>query len=111
MKIHLYITDRLFNLLPFSFFIGKNKPTKSRKFLEISVIIVCIIILKKKCDRVCIKGPFVGNLKNEIIKFYDKLGFISFNFRKKSLVFAILKSIFPAEYRDVKITNIGEMAA
>ena len=28
-----------------------------------------------KCDRVCIKGPLVGNLKNEIIKFYDKLGF------------------------------------
>ena len=27
------------------------------------------------CDRVYIKGPFVGNLKNEIIKFYDKLGF------------------------------------
>ena len=23
-------------------------------------------------DRVCIKGPLVGNLKNEIIKFYDK---------------------------------------
>ena len=28
-----------------------------------------------KCDRVCIKGPLVRNLKNEIIKFYDKLGF------------------------------------
>ena len=27
------------------------------------------------CDRVCIKGPLVRNLKNEIIKFYDKLGF------------------------------------
>ena len=24
---------------------------------------------------VCIKGPLVRNLKNEIIKFYDKLGF------------------------------------
>ena len=27
------------------------------------------------CDCVCIKGPLVGNLKNEVIKFYDKLGF------------------------------------
>ena len=27
------------------------------------------------CDHVCINGPFVGNLKNEIIKFYDKIGF------------------------------------
>ena len=30
---------------------------------------------KHNCDRVCIKGPFVGNLKNKIINFYDKLGF------------------------------------
>ena len=66
------------------------------------------------CDHLCIKGPLVGNLiikfyDNLIIKFYDKLGFksfISFNFRKKSLVFAVLKSIFPAEYWDVKITEI-----
>ena len=27
------------------------------------------------CDRACIKGPLVRNLKNEINKFYDKLGF------------------------------------
>ena len=27
------------------------------------------------CDRVCIKGQLVGNLKNEIIKCYDKSGF------------------------------------
>ena len=27
------------------------------------------------CDRVLIKVPFFGNLKNGIIKFYDKLGF------------------------------------
>ena len=35
----------------------------------------CGLQYNKICDRVCIKGPFVGNLKNEIIKFYDKLGF------------------------------------
>ena len=58
------------------------------------------------CDRVCIKGPLVGNLKNEIITFNDKLSFISFNFGKISLVFAILKSIFPAEHQDVKSTKI-----
>ena len=27
------------------------------------------------CDRARGKVPFVGNLKNEIMKFYDKLGF------------------------------------
>ena len=44
-------------------------------------------------------------LKNEIIKFYDKLGFkVSFPLiSERNLVFAILKSIFPAEYQDVKI--------
>ena len=59
------------------------------------------------CDRVCIKGPLVGNLKNEIIKFYDKLGFkVLFPlFSLRNLVFAVLKSIFPAESRDVKITK------
>ena len=34
-----------------------------------------IQLFKPISDRVCIKGPLVGNLKNEIIKFYDKLGF------------------------------------
>ena len=66
------------------------------------------------CDRVCIKGPFVRNLKNEIIKFYDKLGFkASFPLisERNLLFFPIFKSIFPAEYRNVKITNIGDMAA
>ena len=68
---------------------------------------------KNICDRVCIKGPLVRNLKNEIIKFYDKLGFkVSFPLTSKEIsYFGILKSIFPAEFRDVKITNIEEMVA
>ena len=61
-----------------------------------------------KCDRVCIKGPLVGNLKNEIIKFYDKSGFkVSFPLiSERNSCFCILKSIFPAEYQDVKSNKI-----
>ena len=61
-----------------------------------------------------IKVPFVGNLKNEIVNFYDKLGFkknISFNFVKKSLVFALLESNFPSEYRDVKLLKFEKWLA
>ena len=49
-----------------------------------------------------LKVPFVGNLKNEIITFYDKLGFkASF-----ALISERKKHFFPTEYQDVKITII-----
>ena len=66
-----------------------------------SITVLCciiIFILFYIFDRVCIKGPFFGNLKNEIIKFYDKLGFkASFPLiSEKIFCFCYIKKHFPS---------------
>ena len=48
----------------------------SLKYHSIDIVNLSLQPIQQyKCDRVCIKGPLVGNLKNEINKFYGKLGF------------------------------------
>ena len=66
--------------------------------MEIWPIKCNLIQSKDICDRVCIKGPHVGNLKNEIglITFYVKTAFIA-------SVPLISERNFPAEDGDVKI--------
>ena len=45
------------------------------KLVKVQLVFLTFQMQNFICDRICIKGPLVGNLKNEIIKFYDKLGF------------------------------------